>query len=178
MSTHDPLKLIPAEELELLKLDRAAIQEANLLRHKAGHLVCRLHVEGEWFVLKWFEEDDPLEPRVYSILQANGVPTLPIRAQTHRGLLLEDLEHSQSWRAAGTADMSKAETGVDLADWYQKLHRAGSMAMRRAGGRSRLSPMRAGSGSGPQSAAAPPAAMDREPVDAGPGGSRQETRTA
>ena len=122
--------LLPNPHLAALGLHSSDILTSELLRRKAGHVVCRIKTRRGWHVLKWFDTPDALEPKVYTLLAHWGIPTLPIHARTDRSLLLEDLEHSRVWRAAEEADMSRAETGFAVAEWYRSLHRAGREALK------------------------------------------------
>jgi len=122
--------LIPKPDLAALGICYSDFKTSELLRNKAGHIVCRVKTRRGWHVLKWFDTPDALEPRIYTLLETWGIPTLPVHARTDRALLLEDLEHSRAWRTAGEADMSRAETGVAVAEWYRSLHRAGSEALK------------------------------------------------
>ncbi|MBN2387116.1 MAG: hypothetical protein JXB85_08850 [Anaerolineales bacterium] len=126
----DLLDIIPLTDLALLGIRPSEVLQTEVLRRKASHLVVRIRLERGWFVLKWFVEENPLEPQVYTLLESHGVPTLPLHAQSMRALLLEDLEHSTRWRMATAEDMGHRETGLALADWYLRLHHAGREAFR------------------------------------------------
>ncbi len=126
----EPFDLLPASELAALGIRPHEPLAFELLRRKAGHLVCRIRTGRAWRVLKSFDTPDALEPAVYALLEGCGIPTLPVHARTDRSLLLEDLEHSRAWRLAREADMGRAETGIALAGWYRSLHRAGYEALR------------------------------------------------
>lgn len=130
MNKDDILDLIPLTDLALLGIRHADILQSEMLRKKEGHVVFRLQIERGWFVLKWFEQDDSLEPHVYNLLERHGVPTLPLHACSTQALLLEDLEHSTRWRKATPADMSAEATGLAVAEWYKSLHQAGSQIFR------------------------------------------------
>jgi len=114
---------------EMLGIPPAKISVVETLRQKGGHTVCRLKVGRTWHVLKWFEEDNALEPQVYDLLERYGIPTLPVHARTGQSLLLEDLSHSRDWRLANLNDMTRVETGLALAAWYRSLHAAGYEAL-------------------------------------------------
>ena len=123
--------LPPTSHLTALGLHPSDILACELLRRKAGHGVWRIRMGGAWRVLKSFDTPGALEPKVYALLEDWGIPTLQVYAHTEWSLLLEDLEHSRHWRLAGKADMSRAETGIAVADWYRCLHRAGREALER-----------------------------------------------
>ncbi len=126
----DLLDIVPITDLALLGIRHSDIIQCEVLRKKEGHIVFRLELERGWFILKWFEQDDAIEPHVYGLLERNAVPTLPLFACSTQALLMEDLEHSQRWRQATEADMSAEATGLALAEWYQALHKAGSQIFR------------------------------------------------
>jgi hypothetical protein len=115
--------------LAALGLRSSDIFASELLRHKSGHIVCRIRTAHGWHVLKWFESPGALEPEVYTLLETCGIPTLPVHARSEQALLLEDLQHSDLWREAGRADMCRMETGTALAEWYRILHLAGRKAL-------------------------------------------------
>jgi hypothetical protein len=121
----DIFDLVPTTDLAILGIRPSEILETALLRQRPSHLVFRIRLERGWFVLKWFANESPLEPKVYNLLERHGVPTLPLYAVSPRALLIEDLENSAHWRQAVEADMRQAETGVALALWYRRLHEAG-----------------------------------------------------
>ncbi len=123
----DPLTSLPqARDLGELGLDPAQRTQAHLLHERHGHAVYRLECGARSFVLKWFGDPAPaVEVSNYALLQANGVPTLPVHGRTTNALLLEDLSNSQDWRAAVETDVGYAETGVGVAGWYRALHAAG-----------------------------------------------------
>ena len=122
--------LLPSSHLAALGLRSSELLTSELLRRKAGHIVCRIQTRHGWHVLKWFESPDALEPKVYILLEGWGIPTLPVHARSDRSLLLEDLEQSRLWRKAVESDMSRAQTGLALAKWYRSLHQAGLEALR------------------------------------------------
>jgi hypothetical protein len=80
---------------------------------------------GGSLIVKAFRDPWPSEIRAYGLLAHLGVPTLRHRVQPPSLLLLEDLEHSPTWRLATPTDLDDAATGVALATWYRKLHAAG-----------------------------------------------------
>lgn len=100
--------------------------QAEMLRVRPGHTLYRLHGPQGSSILKWFHSSgDQTELLTYILLRQLGVETLPVLRITEQALLLEDLESSQIWRLAQSADLEQAETGVALASWYHDLHRAG-----------------------------------------------------
>jgi hypothetical protein len=116
-------------QLTALGLRFSDIFASEILRHKAGHIVCRIKTGHGWYVMKWFDAPDALEPKVYTLLEHWRVPTLPVHVRTERSLLLEDIGHSHFWHEASEADMSRAETGIAVARWYRALHQAGREAL-------------------------------------------------
>lgn len=111
--------------LDALGISSAEVENVFLLRQKPEHSVYRLVCRHANYVLKWFSHPDPVEPKMYALLEELGIPTLPIYARTDQALLLEDLEISRQWRLATDLDMEQAATGRAVASWYRQLHQAG-----------------------------------------------------
>lgn len=126
----DILDIIPLTDLALIGIRRAEIRQSEIIRQKKGHTVLRMELDRGWFILKWFENNDAIEPNVYGLLERHGVPTLPLYASSNRALLMEDLLHSPSWRLATPEDMRVEATGLAVAAWYKALHHAGSEIFR------------------------------------------------
>jgi hypothetical protein len=125
----DWIDLLPDDDLAALGLRRPDLAAAELLTFKSGHFVCRLKAGRSWRVLKGFDSPAALEPQVYALLSGCGVPTLPVHARSGRALLLEDLAHSRTWRAATAADLGRRRVGLAVAEWYRQLHAAGRAAL-------------------------------------------------
>lgn len=107
----------------------------HLIHEGRGNRVYRVERDDRTFVLKWFDGATcPIEPRAYMLLEELGVPTLPVLGRTENALLLEDLNASDNWRLAASADIEQAATGVAVAAWYRSLHTAGRMLFVRTQG--------------------------------------------
>ncbi len=123
----EPLSALPRTcDPRRIGLDPREITRVACLHQRHGHAVYRLECGARSFVLKWFPEPaQAMEVRIYALLAAHGVPTLPVYARTEQALLLEDLATSAVWRLATETDMQQPETGAAVATWYRALHAAG-----------------------------------------------------
>jgi hypothetical protein len=120
------MKLPETVEVRALGLDPARIKRVEALQEEAGSAVYRVEDDRRSFILKSFGNPEAaIEVRAYDLLAANGVPTLPVHGRSESALLLEDLSTSRRWRAAGSEDMERGETGAAVAEWYLALHEAG-----------------------------------------------------
>ncbi len=100
---------------------------AETLQERHGHSVLRLRADGESFVLKlWPDSADAAEIGAYRLLAELGVPTIQLVAATGSALLLEDLDTGPRWRPATEADLESPSRMAGLAEWYRRLHAAGS----------------------------------------------------
>jgi hypothetical protein len=119
-------KLPQTCDLRRLGLDPAAVARVDLVHREHGDRLYRVACGGRSLVLKWFGESErAIEVRAYTLLEALGVPTLPVHGRAEDALLLEDLAASPTWRLAEDSDAELAETGTAVAEWYLVLHAAG-----------------------------------------------------
>lgn len=106
------------------------VVDVAVLRERPGHAVFRIFTPNNSYILKAYTSiEHVLELRIYALLQNWDVPTIPVHLHTNSALVLEDLQSSSVWRLAVEADIDKKATGIALADWYQRLHRAGYEAL-------------------------------------------------
>jgi hypothetical protein len=120
------LSFFGKEDLANLSLGIPKANSIDLIHQKHGSTLYRVRMDNRSYILKWFSEAaESIEVRCYSLLAEYGVPTLPVHWQTENALLLEDLERSQKWRLARESDIEQPETGIAIAEWYRKLHKAG-----------------------------------------------------
>ena len=95
-----------------------------MIHDKGGNRLYRLLVDQRPLILKIVS--DEVESRAYTMLSRLGVPTLPVHAQVDDAILLDDLEHSHTWRLATDQDVGRRDVGVAVARWYRAFHDAGS----------------------------------------------------
>ncbi len=124
-STMDNIADQLARVLGELGLNPMEVRDLAVISRRHGSRLYRLRADGRNLVLKWQAEGKTIEPRAYELLKGLRVPTLPFYARTDNAVLLENLEHSPTWRLASERDISYAQTGQALAEWYQFLHLAG-----------------------------------------------------
>jgi hypothetical protein len=109
-------------------LNEAVLQRfpgALLIKQSDEHQVYRAEVQGRPIVLKVYARQNPLELRVYSLLEQLSIPTLPAIDRTENWIILPDLEHDPDWRLAEESDAADPSVGTALASWYRQLHGAG-----------------------------------------------------
>jgi hypothetical protein len=97
------------------------------IRNKDGIYLYRVSYNNDFFVLKYFLNDEyKREIKNYLLLKELGVPTINVIGNTDRSILLEDLEKSINFRLGVKSDLSDIEVARALAKWYVKLHSVGS----------------------------------------------------
>ena len=110
------------------------LESAELISEKNSAALYRVTTAGRSMVLKVFSgEDRASEVRAYDLLASCGVPTLPTYGIAPNAILIEDLAASPDWRLARESDVTKAEVGVAVAEWYRGLHSAGDRLASQAG---------------------------------------------
>jgi hypothetical protein len=116
--------------LWLLGLNRADINNLELLQERPNHDVYKFTHQKSSYVLKWYPDmESPFEARIYELLEKYDVPNLPLIACASGMILFEDLNRSTEWRLATEEDMDKSEIGTAIALWYRHLHQAGYRAV-------------------------------------------------
>ena len=105
------------------------IPAASLLASKDGVHVYRVESEGEKYVLKVFDDTkDRREISNYALLNALGVPALPMIKHTETALLLPDVEACETHRLGVEEDLSDPAVARAAARWYRALHDRGRTA--------------------------------------------------
>ncbi len=102
----------------------------EILRERPTHMVCRVVVNGRFYVRKSYKIAQPVELYIYKLLARYHVPTLPVHEMLKTAILLEDLAHSPTWRLANESDHDSEAVGTAVADWYRTLHKAGFQAIK------------------------------------------------
>ncbi len=119
------------DNLLLLGLEPDDITQVEVLRRRPQHAVYGIRCHNHRYILKWFDApSESIEVQAYRLLGQYGVPTLPVYAATDQGLLMADLRYSQQWQLATEPDVSRAEVGTAVANWYRILHKSGQMALK------------------------------------------------
>lgn len=109
-----------------LDIDPKKVRRIELIHQEHGDHVYRIRCNAKSSILKVFKDaTEAAEIQSYELLQRLKVPTLAVRGQTQKALLLEDLATSPSWRLAKEDDLTRAEIGKATAKWYQALHSTG-----------------------------------------------------
>lgn len=102
------------------------IDDVSIIRQRELHTVYRVYTTTGTFIVKCFLSSPPVkEIQVYSLLQENGIRTLPLYGSTENAIILEDLDSSTMWRCAGEEDLFLPSTGQAVSSWYRKLHAVG-----------------------------------------------------
>lgn len=113
-------------DLNGLGIEPAEVTQVCLIHEKRADRLYRVNCAGRRVVIKWFADPaESIEIRAYSLLEALGVPTLPVHGRTENALVLQDLAAGPTWRLAAEADCRRADVGRAVAAWYRALHQAG-----------------------------------------------------
>ena len=105
------------------------MDKLNLIRAKDGVNVYRGLHNGWPAIAKYFErEADRREILNYQILARHEIPTLAVFAVSESSLVLEDINHSGTWRLGVEEDFYDVDVARALAGWYFALHEKGSAA--------------------------------------------------
>jgi len=127
---------LPGCDLGALGIEAAEIGSLETLRRRGTHTVYRLVLAGRSFILKCFQDTHASrELAVYDLLNSCRVPTLSVHARSECAILLEDLEHSPTWRKVDEKDQDAVATGEAIAAWYHRLHAEGFTTLRAGGGK-------------------------------------------
>ena len=126
MSTATPTLPDPRQVFTDLGKDPHEIRTIELLSGEHNHAIWRITIPEHSYILKWQPAADAMtEIKGYLLLHKLGVPTLPLFGHNLEALLMEDLTCSARWRLATAVDITKAETGRAVANWYKVFHNAG-----------------------------------------------------
>lgn len=102
-------------------------EDLSKIRSKDGVYVYRVKVGGKTYVLKFFDKGEyTREICAYKTLISLRVPTITVKGFSERALLLEDIENSPRLRLGQEADLLDPDVARALAQWYLKLHSAGT----------------------------------------------------
>lgn len=121
---------------ELARLGLADCTPADIkeMRNKDGVYLYRVQHGGNFFVLKYFENQEyTREIQNYNLLRQLSIPTIELLGQTDKALLLEDLDLSSNYKLAASTDLSDIEVAKVLALWYRQLHDQSMDYVRSAG---------------------------------------------
>lgn len=120
------VSLHPKQIIHDLGMDSMSIGHVDKLSERHGHIIWRVMIGEQVFILKWFPKTSAkVEIDSYLLLTELVVPTITLFGYTEQALLLEDLTQSEEWRLAVQEDMGKAEVGTAVAHWFQHFHNAG-----------------------------------------------------
>ncbi len=120
--------------LKGLGLEPDTFSQAVLLSQRHGHAVWRVSSHQRSRILKWLPAGKArIEISTYQLLRSLGVATLPLYASSEEAILIEDLDHSPTWRLVQESDVSRAEVGRAVARWYRQFHAAGAELVSKTG---------------------------------------------
>lgn len=108
--------------------------EYEIIREKEGIALIRIKIENDFFVFKYFENEDfRREIKIYGVLNDLGIETVKIFGKTEKSILMEDISSSKTLRLGKEEDLSDPDIAKALAKWYKKLHSAGYAYIERFG---------------------------------------------
>ena len=114
-------------ELQMLGISKAKVTDIEEIRNKAGIYLYRIEYDNNFYVLKYFENEDyRREIENYRVLKWLEVPTVKVIGFTDKSILLEDINKSDEYRLGVKEDLSDTERAKVLAKWYIKLHEQGA----------------------------------------------------
>lgn len=102
---------------------KLARPQTTFLREKDGIALYEVTSGEAHYILKYFAgEAGRREITNYHLLQAAGIPTLPLLAETPEAILLPDVKYHPDWRLGGPEDLADPVVGAAIARWYRQLH--------------------------------------------------------